>query len=133
MAPRKWQAHPYQGHSIELGFRFLGSDAAVSPVHRAILDTGATVSMFDLAHTAVAGIADVESGRPRDLVVANGAQAQGYEHDVAIEVLGMRLVVPGVFVPEWGTGTGNLLGMEGFLDQFAFYLEHRFRELLVYA
>jgi hypothetical protein len=66
-------------------------------------------------------------GAPATLTVANADTAAGWVHDIEIDLLGRRLVIPVVFCPDWNMR--NLLGMRGFMDQLTFAVDHRAHRL----
>jgi hypothetical protein len=80
----------------------------------ALLDTGASFSVFDKAVAGLLGIPDIESGEQRLVSPANEAlgSASGYAylHPVEIEFLSQNESAIG-FVPGWDEGIDNLLGM----------------------
>lgn len=94
----------------------------------AVIDTGATVSVFDRALLPSLGI-DIVSGREISLVVANNRRDIGYLHSLQIEIFGRQLIIPVAFSLAWPEGTSNLLGMTGFFEQILIAFEHQARKL----
>ena len=107
----------YIGSAAVVPFRLFPPNG-VSFTQTALLDTGAFMSFFDRALAPRLGIADLTAGRPTGLTAASGEAGQGYSFDLPIEVWGRRLTVPVAFCPAWPAGTRNLLGMDGFFDQY---------------
>jgi hypothetical protein len=95
----------------------------------AILDTGASVSVFDRALLPDLGISDVTVGTEIPVAVANGQRGKAYLHSLEIEILGHRLTVPIGFCPDWPEGTKNLLGMRGFFEQSLVAFDHQGRTI----
>ena len=118
--------HSYTGHSIMVDVRLL--DSALPYTIQAVLDTGAVISTFDEQIAATIRISDVTTGTPRDYFAADGQKATGYIHVVRVEVWGKTLPIPVAFVPGW---KANLLGMQGFLEQLIFGLDHARRAYYV--
>jgi hypothetical protein len=124
------QSHTYGSQRPIVPIRIHRPTGPPSTV-RAILDTGAYVSVFDHGILPTIGITDVTTGTPVRLVAANGLEAPGYQHALKIEFLGRPLTIPVAFCPSWPKGLPNLLGMEGFFEQLVIAFEHRFRRISV--
>jgi hypothetical protein len=105
--------------------------AGIPLVVTALVDTGASISLFDRSLLPLLGISDVTTGYKFEVMAANNQTADAYAHDVKIEFLGTQLLVPIGFCPTWPDGTPNLLGMKGFCDQLHLGLKHRDRLLYV--
>lgn len=86
-----------------------------------VVDTGAGISILDRGFAAALGL-EVRHGRHVVIDVANGQSADGFVHDVEVEVLGRQLTIPVAICPHWKMQ--NLLGMNGFLDQLVIAFDH---------
>ena len=95
----------------------------------AVLDTGASVSVFDRALLPDLGISDVTTGTEIQVAVANGQRGRAYLHSLQIDILGHRLTVQAGFCPDWPEGTRNLLGMRGFFEQSLVAFDHQDRKI----
>ena len=123
-----YDAGPYV-HLVYVPFRlFAASNLPLA--QRAVLDTGASFSVFDRALAPLIGIDDIESGEALDLRTANDEPHRAYLHDVQIEFLGFAMTVPVAFVPSWPEGIDNVLGMYGFLDELETALLGKQKRLL---
>ncbi|MBI5290053.1 MAG: retroviral-like aspartic protease family protein [Chloroflexi bacterium] len=116
--------YAYRGDKIILDVRI---PAAPRVPVRMTLDTGASASTLNHTFLDVLGINDVTTGRAGSLVVANGAIASCWIHDVEPIVFGRTLRVEAAFAPGWDQR--NLLGMRGFMDQLTFAVDHRAHRL----
>ena len=105
--------------------------AGIPLVVTALVDTGASISMFDKSLMPLLGIVDVATGQKFEITAANNQVADAFAHDIEIEFLGRRLMVPLGFCPAWPDGTPNLLGMKGFCEQLHIALKHQERLLYV--
>jgi hypothetical protein len=95
----------------------------------ALLDTGAEYSLFDRALLPLLRIANLTSGRPYKVDLANNERKDAYLHNLDIEFGGHRITVPVGFSNDFPEGVVNVLGMKGFFDQFVFGLDHQTRML----
>ena len=121
--------HSYTSHRVTLPVRLIaptGSRLIVT-----MLDTGAGISVFDNDLISILEIPNIDSGERIELVVASGETHTAYVHQVEVVLLGQQLSIPVAFCPSWPSGTQNLLGMRGFLDQLVIGLDHAARQLLV--
>lgn len=107
----------YSGEAIVVPVQFRPPSGVAFEV-RAMVDTGAWMSVFDKAIAPTLGISDLTRGTRVPMTPASGTRGEGYAFPLAIVVLGRALTVPIAFVPSWPDGVPNLLGMRGFLDQF---------------
>lgn len=117
-------------HEVAVQIRLFPT-AGIPLVINALIDTGASISMFDRSLVPLLGIADVTTGFKFQVTAANNQISDAYAHDIALEFLGQRMTVPVGFCPSWPDGTPNLLGMKGFCDQLHLGLKHRDRLLFV--
>jgi hypothetical protein len=87
----------------------------------ALLDTGASFSVFDKAVASLLGIRDISPGTSVSSVQqmrrSEMLPRYAYLHPIEIEFLGHRMRIPIGFVPSWDEGIDNLLGMHGFFEQ----------------
>jgi len=97
----------------------------------AILDTGAEYSLFDKALLPLLGIANMTTGVRYNVDLADEQRKVAYLHNLDIEFEGHRLNVPVGFSDDFPEGVGNVLGMNGFCDQFVFGLDHQTRMLFL--
>ncbi len=95
----------------------------------AIIDTGASISLFDKSVAQLLGI-DIPTGKPLKVRTASNDEYDAYIHPVDLEFLGLALNIPIAFCPAWDDVT-NLLGMEGFAEALQLGLKHAERTLLV--
>lgn len=114
----------YTGHAIWVPVILHGLTSATT---LAVLDTGASISVFNQGFAQAIGITDLHSGTSRVMGSASGAPDTAYIHVVSIEVWGRKLPVPIAF----GTWNYNLLGMQGFFEQLGFGLDHGARRYYV--
>ncbi len=82
---------------------------------------------------SILGIGDITTGDRIELAVATGEAHIAYVHRLEVDILGQRLGIPVAFCPGWPSGTQNLLGMRGFLDQLLVGLDHAAKTLFVSA
>ena len=118
------QSVNYPGHILLVPVTLMG---AMPYTVQAVLDTGAGISMFNQGIALAVGITDIYGGTSREVRSASGNTETSYIHQVAIEILGRRLTIPIAF----GTWNFNVLGMEGFFEQFVFGLDHRAKTFYV--
>jgi hypothetical protein len=76
--------------------------------------------VFDAQFAGRLGIGDLTAGREVDVEVANGQKVPGHQFNVELEFQGHRRTVPVTF---W-TERANVLGMNGFFDQFFIGFRH---------
>ena len=117
-------------HTAEIQIRMFPTEGIPIAV-TAILDTGASISIFDKSLLPLLGITDVTAGPEFEVMTANSARAKAYAHEVEIEFLGRRMRVLIGFCPAWPDGTPNLLGMKSFFEQLHVAFKHRERLALV--
>ena len=111
--------HLYSGHKALVSVRL---PTARTPTWvRMTVDSGAEISVLNRAFAPMLGLT-IEEGDFFSLKVASGDIAPAYRHDVTIDVLTRRMVIPILMCPEWDTE--NLLGMEGFFDQTVIAFDH---------
>ena len=113
----------YAGDSIQVSVRIKPPSGAPFRAY-AFLDTGASLSVFDITVAKPAGIDRLQDGRRIRMKTADGTEATGYVFELSMEFEGYDLLVPVAFCPDWPPHTKNLLGMEGFLEQIDFGLIH---------
>jgi hypothetical protein len=89
---------------------------------RALVDSGARVSVFHAAIADVLGLV-VETGN-RVYLQGIGAQVTGYRHLIYAEIEGIEFALPVVFSREMQVSF-NLLGREGFFDRFVVTLDEQ--------
>ena len=94
----------------------------------AIVDSGASISIFSGSVARQIGIS-MESGEKR---IFQGASAKliGYIHNVTMHVAGKSFECKVAFSDELNTSF-NLLGREGFFDEFLINFNEKQRELLI--
>ncbi len=116
--------YPYTGHAVRVPVRL--RDSKTPYVIMAILDTGATYSVFSKSHAGPLGIADITTGsEPLILTVANGATDTAYIHTITLECFGRIYRAPVAFCPTWPDDVPNLLGMRGFFSEFVVAFDHK--------
>jgi hypothetical protein len=97
----------------------------------AVLDTGASLSVFGSTLLEALGIFDVTSGHQTSLALATGLRIAGYVHNMRITLVGRVLVVPVFFSLDLPADIDNLLGIYGVLEQLDIAILHRERRLYV--
>jgi len=119
-------------HSPEVQIRIFPKGIGSVPVAiTAVLDSGASVSMFDKSLLGLFGIADIATGQKGEVRTANNEIADAFVHNLDIEFLGRQMTIPVMFSPVWPDGTPNLLGMKGFFEQLLIAFKHQERAALV--
>ena len=94
-----------------------------------VVDSGAEVTVLNRDFLPVLGIANVRSGEPIELMVANKDTRPAWIHPVGLEFLGRPMIVDAAFCPDWDMK--NLLGMRGFFDKLVIAFDHRHQSLYV--
>jgi predicted aspartyl protease len=122
---------PFETEHLYAGHKALGSvrliEARIPLRVDMVVDSGAEITVLNRGFVSVLGIADVHSGEPIELIVANNDSRPAWIHPVKIEVLGRTLTIEAAFCPEWDMK--NLLGMRGFFDQLVIAFDHEWRQL----
>jgi len=116
--------HLYDGHKAFVWVRIFGRSVEVNL--DMILDTGASLTLLNRKLIPVLRL-DVERGEPIDVMVANKEVARAYVHELVIDFLGRRMIVPAAICPDWDTQ--NLLGMQGFFEQMVVAFDHAERRI----
>lgn len=126
-----FRSHEYEpGDEIRIPIRLNTSGAEPFAV-TAVLDTGASYSLFDSGLAPDLGIGDLHSGQRISLRLANNEPAEGFTFDVEMEILGHELMASVIFCPGFRSGVDNLLGVRGILDQLEVAILHRDRRIWI--
>lgn len=85
----------------------------------ALIDSGATCSIFDAETAGVLGIEDIESGSCLAFEGATGHTFVGYSHSVDLEIGGVKFCnVDIAFTEGMPDNAVNILGQRGFFELF---------------
>lgn len=93
---------------------------------QALIDSGATISIFGEETAYSLGI-DIEKGK-RIILGGVGGRIVGYIHQLRIRVAGAEFSCPVVFSREYLVSF-NLLGRQGFFDQFMITFDEKHKRL----
>jgi hypothetical protein len=99
----------------------------------AVVDTGASMSIFSVDVLERAGVQDPATGEEVRFRLADDRPVRAYVHTLSLTVLGLPIHVPVLASPELPREIDNLLGVMGVFDQIDFAILHRERRLYVRA
>lgn len=118
------------GHEIRLEITVRGVDGQTLAVE-AVLDTGASASIFNVAVLRRVGVADISTGESATIHLVDGRSIHGFVHLLELQVAGVNVRAPAFFSEALPEDMDNLLGLIGVLDQIDIAIIHRERTLYV--
>lgn len=101
-------------------------------VTEALVDSGATMSVFDASLAEMLGIHDLEEGEAIGFEGVSGHSIVGYLHEVTLELGGVRLPPIGVaFSRDFPDRAVNILGQQGFFEMCPIKFTYRRKEIAI--